>query len=154
VRKAVFPVVGVHRRRAGDCAFDTLRTGNTYRERTHHVVRFARDGSGEVGDLIATGGYVLTASIFEHFGKTPGGGLHDALASLLGVEPLLAREIGGERFSCRTKLGLLSATVHYGLKHPELAEPFREVLRQARSASAPPAGVASSRGMTASTSGE
>jgi UTP--glucose-1-phosphate uridylyltransferase len=137
------PVVGVQPRRSGDVALDTLRTGTSYRERTHHVVRFSRDAGAEPGGFIAAGRYVLTASIFAHLSNAPGHGLHDALVALLGSEPLLACDIAGERFSCRTKLGLLSATVHYGLKHPELAGPFREVLRQAGRAPLPPAGVAS-----------
>ena len=139
------PVVGVQARRLGDVALDTLRTGASYRERTHHVVRFSRDAAGEPGGFIAAGRYVLTASIFDHLSKAPAHGLHDALISLLGSESLLACDIAGERFSCRTKLGLLSATVHYGLKHPELAGPFREVLRQMGRAPSPAAGVASTR---------
>jgi UTP--glucose-1-phosphate uridylyltransferase len=128
------PVVGVQRRERDDNAFDTLRTGVAYRERTHHVVRFAREGNAAPEGYVAVGRYVLTPSIFEHLEKPLANGgrgpsLHDALEALLAEEPILAYEIPGRRFSCRTKLGLLSATVHYGLKHPELAGPFREVLR-------------------------
>jgi UTP--glucose-1-phosphate uridylyltransferase len=127
------PVVGVYRAREGDTARDVLRTGSAYRERTHHVVRFVRDGAGAVGELVAAGRYILDASIFPHLERAraagdKAGGLHDALQSLLAEEPLLAYEIDGERFSCRTKLGLLAATLHFGLKHPELARPFRELI--------------------------
>jgi UTP--glucose-1-phosphate uridylyltransferase len=127
------PVVGVHRAREGDIARDVLRTGSAYRERTHHVVRFVRDGGAAAGELVAAGRYILDASIFPHIerARAAGGkpaGLHDALQSLLAEEPLLAYEIDGERFSCRTKLGLLAATVHFGLKHPELATQFRELI--------------------------
>jgi UTP--glucose-1-phosphate uridylyltransferase len=129
------PVVGVQSRKPGDIAFDSLRTGASYRERTHHVVRFARNAVVDPQGYIAAGRYVLTASIFPHLESTPKTGaaevgLHDALQSLLAEEPIIAYELSGKRFSCRTKLGLLSATVHYGLKHPELAGPFRELLRQ------------------------
>ncbi|MGZ5177545.1 MAG: UTP--glucose-1-phosphate uridylyltransferase [Burkholderiales bacterium] len=128
------PVVGVQSRQSGDSAFDTLRTGASYRERTHHVVRFARDAGSIDNGYIAAGRYVLGPSIFAHLERAPDigaaeVGLYDALQSLLAQEPILAYELSGKRFSCRTKLGLLSATVHYGLKHPELAGPFRELLR-------------------------
>jgi UTP--glucose-1-phosphate uridylyltransferase len=128
------PVIGVQCRQPGDSAFDTLRTGSSYRERTHHVVRFARDARSIDDGFIAAGRYVLGPSIFAHLERAPDigageVGLHDALQSLIAQEPILAYELSGKRFSCRTKLGLLTATVHYGLKHPELAVPFRELLR-------------------------
>ncbi|MDB5924751.1 MAG: galU [Betaproteobacteria bacterium] len=128
------PVVGVQRREPGDNAFDTLRTGASYRERTHHVVRFARDARSQDDGFVAAGRYVLGPSIFPYLERLPETGaaevgLHDALQAMLTQEPILAYELSGKRFSCRTKLGLLSATVHFGLKHPELAGPFRELLR-------------------------
>jgi UTP--glucose-1-phosphate uridylyltransferase len=142
------PVIGVQPRRHGDIALDTLRTRPSFRERTHHVVDFYRDEARESSGYIAAGRYVLTPSIFRHLEHAPGAGtaefgLHDAFRALVTHESVLAYEISGERFSCRTKLGLLSATVHYGLKHPELAEPFRELLRHVRAGSQHPVGVAS-----------
>jgi UTP--glucose-1-phosphate uridylyltransferase len=142
------PVIGVQPRRHGDVALDTLRTGPSFRERTHHVVDFHRDQARQTSGYIGAGRYILTPSIFRHLDKAPAAGtaefgLHDALQSLLAHESLVAYEISGERFNCRTKLALLSATVHYGLKHPELAEDFRELLRQVRAGSQHPVGVAS-----------
>jgi UTP--glucose-1-phosphate uridylyltransferase len=143
------PVVGVQRAQAGDTALDVLRTGSAYRERTHHVVRFAREGAEAGGGFVAAGRYILDASVFPHLerARAAGGfeaaGLHDALQALLADEPLLAYEIDGERFSCRTKLGLLAATLHFGLKHPELARPFRELI--ARVGAAPQAAPVTSR---------
>jgi UTP--glucose-1-phosphate uridylyltransferase len=127
------PVVGVHRAEAGDPAPDFLRTGSAYRERTHHVVRFVREGGSAEGEFIAAGRYILDASVFPHLERVRAAGaeahgLHDALQALLAEEPLLACEIDGERFSCATKLGLLKATVHFGLKHPEVARAFRELI--------------------------
>lgn len=106
-------------------------------------------GARETSGYIAAGRYVLTPSIFRYLEQAPAAGtaesgLHDALRSLLAHESVVAYEISGERFSCRTKFGLLSATVHYGLKHPELAEPFRELLGQVKAGSKQPAGVATS----------
>jgi UTP--glucose-1-phosphate uridylyltransferase len=142
------PVVGVQPRRRGDIALDTLRTRPSFRNRTHHVSGFYRDDARESSGYIAAGRYVLTPSIFRYLAQAPAPGaaefgLHEALQSLLAHESVVAYEISGERFSCRTKLGLLGATVHYGLKHPELAEPFRELLRQVKAGFKQPAGVAS-----------
>jgi len=129
------PVIGVQPARDGDVAVDTLKTGVSYREHNHHVVRFSRDGDAEPGSLIAAGRYVLTEAIFRYLEQIPPAGsaevgLHRALQAMLSDQALVACEIVGQRFSCRTKLDLLSATVHYGLKHPELAAPFRELLHQ------------------------
>ena len=141
------PVIGVQRCGAYDDADDAVQVGRAYHERVHEVAGFAQDGAGALrADLIAAGRYVLTPSIFRYLEPVASGadiGLRAALHALLADEPLLAQEIEGERFNCRTKLGLLRATVHYALKHPELAAPFRELLRQARSAAPPSAGVAS-----------
>lgn len=137
------PVIGVQRARPGEVALDTLRTGASFRERTHHVVRFSRGEPPEAGEFVAAGRYVLTSSIFDALERVQPRegelGLHDALDVLLADEPVLAYEIEGARYRCDTKLGLLTASVHLGLKHPELAAAFRDVLREA---SADPAAAA------------
>jgi len=128
------PVVGVRVADGQEPADETLRTGAAFCERTHHVVRFepvARPGAGE---LIPVGRYVLTPRIFESLERSAADtgvpDLHAALRDLAAEQSLLAYEIEGERFACSTKLGLLGANVHYGLKHPDLAVPFAELLHR------------------------
>jgi UTP--glucose-1-phosphate uridylyltransferase len=86
-------------------------------------------------DLGVVGRYILSPSIFRHLeATTPGAGgeiqLTDAIASLMQEEPVYAFEFAGKRYDCGSKLGYLEATVEYGLKHSELAEPFRDFLRR------------------------
>jgi UTP--glucose-1-phosphate uridylyltransferase len=134
------PVIGVQMASGDEIAVDTPHP--SVGVENDCVVRFARAGDSPAGNLIAAGRYVLTESIFHYLEQTPPAGameveLQDALQLLLAHEPVAACEIHGKRFSCHTKLDLLSATVHYGLKHPELAVPFRELLCRVRAAPAP-----------------
>jgi UTP--glucose-1-phosphate uridylyltransferase len=80
------------------------------------------------------GRYVFTPGLFRCFDSVvPGAGgeiqLTDAIAALLRREQVLAYEFTGKRYDCGSKLGYLQANVEFGLKHPELSEPFREYLR-------------------------
>jgi UTP--glucose-1-phosphate uridylyltransferase len=128
------PVVGVRPATSDDAADETVRTGMAFCERTHHVVRFERVERPAVGQLIPVGRYVLTPAVFDYLDRhTEGNGepaLHAALRELAAEHSLLAYEVEGERFACGTKLGLLAANVHYGLKHPDLAMPFADLLQR------------------------
>ncbi len=84
--------------------------------------------------LGVVGRYVLTGNIFKHLRNLkPGSGgelqLTDAIASLLGEEPVFAYEFEGKRYDCGDKLGYLEATVAYGLQHPEVGAGFAAYLR-------------------------
>jgi UTP--glucose-1-phosphate uridylyltransferase len=126
------PVVGVKPADGEEPAAEALRTGAAFCERTHHVVRFEEVGHPQAGQLIPVGRYVLTPRIFDQLQRSGNGepDLHGALRMIAAEQSLLAYEIEGERFACSTKLGLLAANVHFGLKHPEVARPFGELLRR------------------------
>jgi hypothetical protein len=47
---------------------------------------------------------------------------------------MFACELASKRFDCGSKLGLLSATLHFGLRHPVLGEPFAALVRAAADA--------------------
>ena len=84
--------------------------------------------------LGVVGRYVLSGTIFEHLRNLkPGSGgelqLTDAIASLLGEEPVFAYEFEGKRYDCGDKLGYLEATVAYGLQHPEVGAGFAAYLK-------------------------
>lgn len=86
-------------------------------------------------NLGVVGRYVLTPRIFELLEETPKGAggeiqLTDAIEALLKEEQVLAYEYEGQRYDCGDKLGYLTATVEYGLKHAELGEPFRKYLQR------------------------
>jgi UTP--glucose-1-phosphate uridylyltransferase len=85
-------------------------------------------------NLAVVGRYVLTPRIFELLEETRAGAggeiqLTDAIARLLLEEDVYGYEFSGQRFDCGSKLGYLEATVHYGLKHPELGSGFRAHLK-------------------------
>jgi UTP--glucose-1-phosphate uridylyltransferase len=85
-------------------------------------------------NLGVVGRYVLTPRIFELLEETRAGAggeiqLTDAIARLLLEEDVYGYEFVGRRFDCGSKLGYLEATVHYGLKHPELGAEFRAHLK-------------------------
>jgi len=84
-------------------------------------------------DLGVVGRYVLTPAIFDLLEQTQQGSggeiqLTDAIAKLLQQEKVYAYQFEGKRYDCGTKLGYLEATVAYALKHPELADGFRQSL--------------------------
>jgi len=85
-------------------------------------------------NLGVVGRYILTPRIFallETIGRGAGGEIQltDAIAKLLDEQQVLAYEFQGKRYDCGSKLGYLQATVEYALKHPDLAEDFREYLQ-------------------------
>jgi UTP--glucose-1-phosphate uridylyltransferase len=84
--------------------------------------------------LAALGGYVLTPDIFDLLAETNPGRdgeiwLVDAIAKLLKKRPVYACKIEGTYYDLGSKLGWLEANVSLGLRHPELAEPFRKYLQ-------------------------
>ena len=86
-------------------------------------------------NLAVVGRYILTPRIFKLLERTQRGAggeiqLTDAISLMLHEQTVLAYEFEGVRHDCGSKLGYLRANVEFGLKHPELAEEFREYLTQ------------------------
>jgi len=84
-------------------------------------------------DLAIIGRYILTPDVFDALEATERGRggeiqLTDGLKRLLRERPLYACEINGVRHDAGNKLGFLKATVHFALRRPDLAGPFREYL--------------------------
>ncbi|MBR9814441.1 UTP--glucose-1-phosphate uridylyltransferase, partial [bacterium] len=84
-------------------------------------------------NLAVVGRYILTPRVFNLLGSVePGSGgeiqLTDAISKLINEQTVLAFEFDGQRFDCGSKLGYLQANVELGLKHPDLAEEFRDYL--------------------------
>jgi len=83
--------------------------------------------------LAVVGRYVLSPRVFHYLANLrPGAGreiqLTDAIGRLLREESVFAHEFEGQRYDCGSKLGYLKATVAYALKHPEVAQGFRDYL--------------------------
>lgn len=107
------------------------------RERTHKVKRMVeKPAPGTTdSDLAIIGRYILMPDIFEILsGTTPGHGgeiqLTDALLALSMKRKMYAYEFEGTRFDAGDKFGYLQAIVAYALRHDELAEPFKDHLRE------------------------
>lgn len=92
------------------------------------------DPADAPSNMAVVGRYILTPRIFdllENTGKGAGGEIQltDAISDLLGEQRVLAQRFHGTRYDCGSKLGYLQATVEYALKHPELADDFRNYLK-------------------------
>jgi UTP--glucose-1-phosphate uridylyltransferase len=86
-------------------------------------------------NLGVVGRYVLTPRIFSLLENTQRGSggeiqLTDAIAALLAHEKVYAYRFDGKRYDCGSKLGYLEATVAYALKHPELADDFKQSMTE------------------------
>lgn len=85
-------------------------------------------------NLAVVGRYILTPRIFDYLehavtGKGNEIQLTDAIARLLSEEKVSAVQFAGKRYDCGSKIGYLQATLAYALKHPEVANDFREYLQ-------------------------
>ncbi|WP_394174948.1 UTP--glucose-1-phosphate uridylyltransferase GalU [Thalassotalea litorea] len=85
-------------------------------------------------NLAVVGRYVLSEEIWHLLEFTPPGAgdeiqLTDAIASLMKIETVEAFHMTGKSHDCGSKMGYMKANVEYGLRHPELAEGFKEYLQ-------------------------
>ncbi len=86
-------------------------------------------------NLAIIGRYVLTPDIFPALAETSKDRtgeiqLTNGLRRLLKTRPIYGCRIDGVRHDTGNKLGFLKAVVYFALRRPDLAEPFREYLRQ------------------------
>ena len=84
-------------------------------------------------DLAIVGRYILTPDVFpalERTGEGAGGEIQltDGLRSLLTERPIYACELQGVRYDAGSKLGFLKASIHFGLKRPDLGPALRTYL--------------------------
>lgn len=103
-------------------------------QRIHSIVEKPKPEEAP-SNLAVVGRYILTPRIFsllQNIGRGAGNEIQltDAIAQLLQHEPVLACAFEGMRYDCGSKLGYLEATLAYGLKHPETAEKFKEMLQR------------------------
>jgi UTP--glucose-1-phosphate uridylyltransferase len=86
-------------------------------------------------DQAIVGRYVLTPAIFDLLRTTEHGAggeiqLTDGIAALRQHEQVLSYSFEGRRYDCGSKIGYLQATVDLALQHEEVAEGFRDYLKQ------------------------
>lgn len=84
---------------------------------------------------VAVGKYIITHEVFETLsgmesGKSGEIRLADAFDLMLSKgSPIYGRNLEGKWLDTGDKFNFLKTTVHFGLKHPEIGEKFREYLR-------------------------
>ncbi|MEC8275919.1 MAG: sugar phosphate nucleotidyltransferase, partial [Pseudomonadota bacterium] len=90
-------------------------------------------------NLCITGRYILSTEIFDFLDKGVRGAggeiqLTDAIADNLGKMPIHGVRFSGRRFDCGSKEGFVAANLHFGLKHPEIADKVKrtatEIMQQ------------------------
>jgi UTP--glucose-1-phosphate uridylyltransferase len=85
-------------------------------------------------DQAVVGRYILTPAILDTLRTTQRGAgneiqLTDAIAELRKTEDIYAYSFEGRRYDCGSKNGYLEANVEIALQHDDLAEEFKEYLR-------------------------
>lgn len=85
-------------------------------------------------DQAVVGRYILTPAIFEKLKTTERGAgneiqLTDAIAALRKIEEIYAYSFEGRRYDCGSKIGYLEANVEIALQHDEMADNFRQYLK-------------------------
>jgi UTP--glucose-1-phosphate uridylyltransferase len=85
-------------------------------------------------DQAVVGRYILTPAIMDKLKTTKRGAgneiqLTDAIAELRKSEEIYAYSFEGRRFDCGSKVGYLEANVEIALEHEEMAEDFKNYLR-------------------------
>lgn len=83
---------------------------------------------------VVVGRYILEPEVFAYIASTPPGRggeiqLTDALRRAARERTVHALVFDGVRYDAGDKLGFLRATLHYGLKHPDLGPAFRDHLK-------------------------
>jgi UTP--glucose-1-phosphate uridylyltransferase len=111
-------------------------TGTAFSPGLYRIAAAAASSPRRPIPLALAGRCVLTPGILDYLATTPPGpdgeiDLADALAALAAHQPVIGRELAGERFDCGTKLGYLSAILHFGMRHPVVGEPFATRVRAA-----------------------
>jgi UTP--glucose-1-phosphate uridylyltransferase len=85
-------------------------------------------------NLIVSGRYILRPEIFAYLeDQTQGAGgeiqLTDAMARLMQVQEFYALEYEGTTYDCGDKIGLLRANINFGMKHPELGQRAKAMIK-------------------------
>jgi len=122
--------------RYGVVAFDPAEDADA---RTHRVSDLVEKPSIDEApsDLIIIGRYVLSPSIFAAIEQTPPGAggeiqLTDALRLLGQQEPIYAYEFVGERYDTGDPVGLLTTSLAFALRRPDLAPGVKAYLKTLR----------------------
>lgn len=100
-----------------------------------HAIVEKPDVKHAPSNLAVVGRYVFSNAIWDLLEFTPPGAgneiqLTDAIGALMKLEPVHAYAMIGRSHDCGSKLGYMKANVEYCLRHPVLADDFRDFLKE------------------------
>ena len=115
-----------------DCGDEELTSGES---KAMTAVVEKPDVEDAPSNLAVVGRYVLSEKIWKLLATTPPGAgdeiqLTDAIDSLMELETVEAFHMTGKSHDCGSKLGYMKANVEYGLRHPEIADEFKNYIKE------------------------
>ena len=91
------------------------------------------DPSEAPSDLAVVGRYIFNQSIFDSIDeKTPGknGEIQITDAIEKQISEFVGIKFQGQRYDCGSKIGYLKANIELGLKHPEISDDLKNLLKE------------------------
>ncbi len=130
------PIIGLSEVAAEDVSKFGVIGGEQENERDWKITHMVEKPKPEDAPsrAVAVGKYIITRDVFEtlaSMGADQSGEvrLADAFGAMLGNGmPMYGRMLEGEWLDTGDKFGFLRATIHYGLKHPEVNVKLRQYL--------------------------
>ncbi|HWQ60165.1 MAG TPA: UTP--glucose-1-phosphate uridylyltransferase [Candidatus Fimivivens sp.] len=132
------PIIGAAEIALEDVSKFGVVAGDPAGQRDIRVTRMVEKPKPEEAPsrAVAVGKYVITREVFDilsgmEYGKSGEIRLADAFDSMLEKgSPIHARMLVGEWLDTGDKFNFLKATIHFGLKHPEVGDRLRGFLKQ------------------------
>ncbi|MCI0542612.1 UTP--glucose-1-phosphate uridylyltransferase [bacterium] len=131
------PIVGLARIPREEVSKFGVVAGNVLGEKDWKIEKFIEKPKIEdaPSDMVAVGKYIITPEVFETLEKIIGRNMEEIRLSdvfddmLSRSRPLFGRVLDGEWLDTGDKFNFLKATIHMGLKHPEVGEKLRKYLK-------------------------
>lgn len=118
--------------------YGIVKPGMQFDDKTYKIEDFVEKPSkGEApSNLACLGRYILEPAIFKYLEKTDKGvggeiQLTDAILKSINLgDKVLCYDFDGIRYDTGNKLGLITANIEYGLRHPEVKEGLKKYLKE------------------------
>jgi UTP--glucose-1-phosphate uridylyltransferase len=112
--------------------------GEKLEERIYKITNFVEKPQPEetASNLVAVGKYIITPEVFDVLaqmktGKSGEIRLADAFDLMLADNrPIYGKELDGEWLDTGDKFNFMKASIHMGLKHPEIGEKLKKYLKE------------------------
>ncbi|OGY69882.1 MAG: UTP--glucose-1-phosphate uridylyltransferase [Candidatus Jacksonbacteria bacterium RIFCSPLOWO2_02_FULL_43_9] len=134
-RKYNDPVIAIEQVPKKDVSKYGIIKAQKIEQRVHQIAELVEKPTPEKApsNLAIIGKYIITPDVLSALAQVKPGKdgeirLIDALKIVVKKHPLYGYEFEGTRYDCGSKLGLLKATVDFGLQHAELKQEFKQFL--------------------------